>query len=223
MAVVGRCVGLGLMVVGVTLGALDIETVRRTAADARGNGQGFTLMVEQNGIVQTGEGAMEMTLRRAPFVLWVVYTGTPKLLINVSAVSTLHDTIVTGEDPRTTMGEDFDLIMGGAEYSYNLGHEMWLGTMVAHYLLAPDVDRYATTGPSDQTPIRFNRAVWDTEFFAGGRDVAVLIDTEASPSTAYRIDELPYDVIYVSGMQTRRGPDYESILIEGRSLALRFE
>ncbi len=180
------------------------------AREANQSGRGFSFVVEQGGERYIPDNGEIVTIERAPFIVWVAYADVQQIMLHVHSEPTVFEPISSGRSLEEAMGEDLDMMMGMAEYNYNVQRKMFLDPFGAHYLQVPNIEGH-----------RFNRTYHHADFTTGGRDVQTLVDLE-DEGVEYAVKQAPYEIIYFSGIYGERDSDYRLNVLETLGFALRF-
>ena len=206
-----------VVAIGLTLvsGLVAEPVLTERAAHHWQSGRSVSLVIEQDGARYDAANGSTVTVRRAPFTVWVVYTGSPGALLIVSPDPRVFDSADFEFGLIDALGDDAARMMGMAEDSFNTARMLFLTRLEGHYLPNP-------TGPHEH---RFNRVyIGSSElaFSAGGRDVEWLLDqTNRSTPVDYLVDELPYDELYLTLIDVE-WVEYRQYVVDYDTLRLRF-
>lgn len=204
---------LGAIVVS---GAIaDQPLLTRRAAEHWRLGRSVSMVIEQGGVQYNSVSGSTVLLQRAPFTVWIVYTGTPHASLNVSSERGIYDAIGYEWALRDNF-DDYEMIMGMAEYPYNQDRELFMSESGVHYLI----------NPFGEAEHRFNQLYYggpEPIFMAGGRDVESIFDTTNwDDQASYAISELPFDSLYLTLFYSEPDDDFVPYVVDYFKLELRF-
>ena len=202
-----------VLVLAPRLGAEPVLTAR--AEQHWQTGRSVSLVIEQDGVRHDAASGATVAIRRAPFTVWTVFTGTPGALLIVSPDSRVFDLVDFEFALVDALGDDAAQMMGLAEDSFNPARMLFLTRLEGHYLPNP-------TGPHEH---RFNRVYIgpsDLVFSAGGRDVEWFLDqTDWSAPRELLIGDLPYDELYLTLIDVE-WVEFQQYVVSYDTLRLRF-